>query len=224
MPWFLLGLAALLVALPGCAVAATEAAVGQQVESETPSAPRTSTVPKRQVGTADEALAFRAGEIVRALRGQDWETVARAVHPDKGVRFSPYTYVRAGPGAPDDRDRVFSADELRGLAADSAVYHWGTFDGTGEPIEMTFAEYADRFIYDADFYLSSEVGYNETIGRGNTINNVVEVYPQAVTVEFYVEGSDPELGGLDWRSLRLVFERVGDTWYLVGVVHDEWTI
>ena len=161
---------------------------------------------------------------MRALRERDWETVARAVHPDKGVRFSPYTYVRAGWGASEDRDRVFSANELEGLAADPTVYHWGVFDGTGEPIEMTFAQDTDRVIYDADFYLPSAVGYNETIGRGNTINNVAEVYPQAVTVEYHLEGSDPAFGGLDWRSLRLVFEPVGDTWYLVGVVHDEWTI
>jgi hypothetical protein len=198
--------------------------VEQQVEPGAPAASPTPTAPARQVDTADESLAAHADEIVRALRERDWETVARAVHPDKGVRFSPYTYVRAGPGASEDQDRVFSADELRGLAADATVYHWGTFDGTGEPIEMTFAEYAERFIYDADFHLPSAVGHNETIGRGNTINNVAEVYPQAVTVEYHVEGSDPALGGLDWRSLRLVFEPAGDTWYLVGVVHDEWTI
>jgi hypothetical protein len=220
---FLLGLATLLAAMSGCAAAETEMALTQQVAPERPTAGVLRTTPGREVGATDEALSSRAAEIVLALQERDWGTVARAVHPDKGVRFSPYTFVRAGPGAFEDQDRVFSADELEGLAADPTVYHWGTFDGTGDPIEMTFAEYADRFIYDADF-CSAAVGYDETLGRGNTINNVAEVYPQAVTVEYHVEGSDPELVGLDWRSLRLVFEQVGDTWYLVGVVHDEWTI
>jgi UDP-N-acetyl-2-amino-2-deoxyglucuronate dehydrogenase len=30
--------------------------------------------------------------------------------------------------------------------------------------------------------------------------------------------------GMDWRSLRLVFEKKNDIWYLVGIIHDQWTI
>jgi (p)ppGpp synthase/HD superfamily hydrolase len=29
---------------------------------------------------------------------------------------------------------------------------------------------------------------------------------------------------MDWRSLRLVFEKKNDIWYLVGIIHDQWTI
>jgi hypothetical protein len=29
---------------------------------------------------------------------------------------------------------------------------------------------------------------------------------------------------MNWASLRLVFERSGNKWYLVGISHDEWTI
>lgn len=176
----------------------------------------------RQFGEADPAVAARAGKIVHALRDQDWETIADAVHPDKGVRFSPYTYVRVGEG--EDADLVFSAEELIGLPEDETVYHWGTFDGSGEPINVTFAEYYRRFIYDADFAWAYAVGFNQVIGRGNTINNVTEVYPQAQVVEYHLPGTDPQFGGLDWRSLRLVLEQVGEMWYLAGIVHDEWTI
>jgi hypothetical protein len=175
----------------------------------------------RQFGNADPAVAARAGQIVNAFRDQDWEAVASAVHPQKGVRFSPYTFVRVGEG--EDADRVFGAGELVGLAADETVYHWGTFDGTGAPIDMTFADYYARFVYDADFAWPYAVGFNEVVGRGNTINNVAEVYPLAQVVEYHLPGSDPRFGGLDWRSLRLVLEQAGGIWYLVGIVHDEWT-
>jgi hypothetical protein len=110
------------------------------------------------------------------------------------------------------------------LPADETLYRWGVFDGSGEPIEMTFLDYYARFIYDADFAWPAAVGFNEIVGAGNTINNLAEVYPQAQVVEFHLPGSDPRFGGLDWRSLRLALEQVGDTWYLVAVVHDEWTI
>jgi hypothetical protein len=29
---------------------------------------------------------------------------------------------------------------------------------------------------------------------------------------------------MDWESLRLVFVQEDGAWWLVGIVHDEWTI
>jgi len=59
---------------------------------------------------------------------------------------------------------------------------------------------------------------------GNTINNIAEVYPQAITIEYHFEGFDPQFVGLDWRSLLLVLVEKEGAWCLVAVVHDEWTI
>jgi hypothetical protein len=142
------------------------------------------------------------------------------VHPVLGVRFSPYATVQAGVGG----DLVFSADELPGLMADPAVYHWGTYDGSGLPIDATFRAYNDEFVYDVDFARPDVVGFNERVGQGNSIDNIATVYPNGVMVEYHFEGFDPQYAGMDWRSLRLVFEELGGIWYLVGIVHDQWTI
>jgi hypothetical protein len=178
----------------------------------------------RQVGSTSDAVAARAARVILALKDRDWAEVASLVHPVKGVTFSPYTYVRPLQGAPGEADLVFSATQLQALWSDPAVYHWGTYDGSGEPIDLTFREYHDRFIYDVDFARPDVVGFDQTIGQGNTINNIAAVYPNAVTVEYHFEGFDPQYAGLDWRSLRLVLEPVDGTWYLVGIVHDGWTI
>jgi hypothetical protein len=172
----------------------------------------------RQVGTVDEAVATRAHEIVQALRDGDWRTVANAVHPERGVRFSPYAYVQA------DQDQVVRAAEIEAHATDPTIYRWGYYDGTGEPIDLTFADYVERFVYEVGFAQPDVVGYGETVGRGNTIDNIAEVYPKAVIVEYHFTGFDPKVMGMDWRSLRLVLEEQDGVWYLVGVVHDEWTI
>jgi uncharacterized protein YraI len=177
-----------------------------------------------QVGWVDEAVATQAAGIIMALKTRNLETLSRLAHPDKGVRFSPYTYVRVEPGATEGADLVFSSAHIAGFFADQTVYRWGHFDGSGEPIDLTFDAYFERFIYDADFARPHAVGYNEVIGRGNTINNVAEVYPSAITVEYHFEGFDPTFAGFDWRSLRLVLEEKAGIWYLVGIVHDEWTI
>jgi hypothetical protein len=178
----------------------------------------------RQVGWVGEAVAARAAQAIMALKDRDLDELADLVHPVKGVRFSPYTYVRAEPGAPEGEDLVFGAAQIPGLLADPTVYHWGAYDGSGEPIDLTFAAYYERFVYDVDFARPDVVGLDETVGQGNTINNIAEIYPEGVMVEYHFEGFDPQYAGLDWRSLRLVFEAQGGTWYLVGIVHDEWTI
>jgi hypothetical protein len=171
----------------------------------------------RQEGSVDEAVSARAGQIIWALKQKDMQTLSQIVHPAKGVRFSPYTYVR-------NEDLVFRPADMKKLMPDKAVHSWGDFDGTGRPINLTFDAYYMRFIYDADFARPQQVGYNTILGRGNTINNIAEFYPNAIFIEYHFEGMDPQQSGMDWRSLRLVLEAQKDTWYLVGIVHDEWTI
>ncbi len=178
----------------------------------------------RQVGNVSDPIAARAAQAILAVRDHDLVELAALVHPVKGVTFSPYTYVRPLQGAPGEADLVFSPAQLRDLWGDPAVYHWGMYDGSGEPIDLTFQEYYARFVYDVDFAQPEVLGFDETIGRGNTINNIAEVYPNGVTVEYHFEGFDPQYDGLDWRSLRLVLEESEGVWYLVGIVHDEWTI
>jgi hypothetical protein len=171
----------------------------------------------RQVGTIDEAVAVRAGQMMWALKQKDTETLARLVHPDKGVRFSPYAFVRS-------EDIIAHAGQVPELMRDKSVRHWGEFDGTGDPINLTFDAYFQRFIYDVDFVRPHQIGFNRVVGRGNTINNLTAFYPDAVFIEYHLEGMDPKFDGLDWRSLRLVLEKYKGAWYLVGIVHDEWTI
>ena len=133
------------------------------------------------------------------------------------VFASLYAYV-------SDADVVFSSADIGDLSEDQGVYNWGHFDGTGDPINLEFDAYFTRFIYDADFARPHKVGYNKVIGSGNTINNLAEFFPECVFVEYHFDGFEHKLGRMDWRSLRLVLAEKGGAWYLVGVVHDEWTI
>jgi hypothetical protein len=116
-----------------------------------------------------------------------------------------------------DRDQILT------FFSDGQSYLWGHFDGTGDPIQMTPEGYYDRFIYSRDFLEADKTGYNEVIGSGNMLENQFEIYPHAIVAEYYLEG-DPQYAGMDWRSLRLVFAPHGDQWYLVGIIHNQWTI
>lgn len=160
----------------------------------------------------------KATAAISALKEKDMDKLSKLVHSEKGVRFSPYGYVDV------ENDLLFDLSEVKNLNTDTTVYTWGKFDGTGDPIELTFDDYYKKFIFDVDFTDAEQIGYNETLGQGNTINNSAEVYKNSIIVEYHFSGIDPQYEGMDWRSLRLAFENINDTWYLVGIIHDQWTI
>ena len=160
-----------------------------------------------------------ANHVANALAAKDWPTVAEFVHPEHGLRFTPSAYIRL------DGDVVLSKQEVRGLGTDRTVRLWGQFDGSGDPIEMTIEEYYGLFIYDRDFARANIGASNEQLGRGNSLNNILEVFGEREVVFFerHVPGTT-KYDGMDWGSLRLVLERANGQWYLIGIVHDEWTI
>lgn len=166
--------------------------------------------------TPQQAVFDRAALVVSALKDKDLVALARYVHPQLGVRFSPYAAVQ-------DTNLVFTTDNIADLFNVSTVYTWGNYFGTGEPIQLTFADYYAKFVYDEDFANAPQVALNHRLGVGTTLDNAAEYYPGAMLVEYYFPGFDPSLEGMDWRSLRLVFMQTESNWYLVGIIHDQWT-
>lgn len=192
-----------LIALSACIIAP----VGVDISNPTPS-------PSPVIVLTLEET---ANQVLQALTAKDLEKVASFVHPQQDVRFSPYAFVQ-------DEHQVFMAEDLPGLLDSDEVYVWGSYDGSGEPIELTFADYYEEFVYSSDFANAEQTAVNVRLGQGNTVNNIQELYTGSSFVEYYLPGTEEEYGGLDWESLRLVFLQEGDIWLLVGIVYDEWTI
>jgi hypothetical protein len=168
---------------------------------------------------AREIISSQASRAVELLKQRNLRELSRLVHPVKGVRFSPYAFL-------NQKGNVsFTAATLPGAMQETRQRVWGTYDGSGAPIRLRFAEYYKRFIYDRDFATASKISYNGgPIVKGNTHDNSFEEYPNAIIVEYHMPGVQPEQEGMDWASLRLIFEQHRGAWYLVYVVHDKWTI
>lgn len=168
--------------------------------------------------TNDEAMPLIASPsqaVVVALRDKNIAQLSEYIHPDKGVRFSPYATVDT------TNDLIFTANQLD--LDDLTVYLWGAYDAIGTEIKLTLDEYWDEFVFDKNFVHAETIRNNEIIGAGNSINNWAEIYPYGIMVEYYVPGTTAD-AEMDWKSLRLIFEAKKDTWYLVGIIHDQWTI
>ena len=165
---------------------------------------------------SENELLNRANLILHYLKYGDFAQLSGYVHKDKGVLFSPYSYV-------EDGAVKLAAGKIKELKpADS--YTWGAFDGSGDPMELSVGDYAKKFIYSQDFIQAPRIGVNTVIQSGSMPSNLNEAFPGASFVEYNFPGLDEQYAGLDWASLRLVFEKSGGQWMLVGIVHDCWTI
>ena len=180
-------------------------------------APATPPAATPQPLTAQQAVLLQALQVVNALKNQDMPQLATLAHPIQGVRFSPYAYVQ-------NADLAFMPEQLAGLLADPTIYEWGAYDGSGEPIRLSFVDYFRAFVFDHDYTAAEAISLNARLGYGNSIDNSHEIYPGAMVVEFHFSGFNPDFQGMDWASLRLVFQEFEGRWVLVGVIHDQWTI
>ncbi len=137
-------------------------------------------------------MAEQARKAVQALKEKNLKLLSGLALPDKGIRFSPYGFV-------DTRnDLVFKPEQLKELFTVKTIYEWGVYDGSGEPIRLTFADYYAKFIYDADFAKAHQTAVNRQIGQGTTRSNLTEVYPpdRYSFVEFHFEGFEAQFEGL----------------------------
>lgn len=166
-----------------------------------------------------------AAAVLDALMEEDMDALAGHMDQKKGTRFTASTYVRTQTDAyGTPADRILYADTIADMFTSAESKVWGIEDGSGEPIDLTVAQYFDKYVKDQDYRKAPETRWNHAQDRGNTIDNAATVYPGAQIVEYHFPGFDPQYGGMDWVSLRLVLQQDGaKKWNLVGVIHDHWT-
>lgn len=172
---------------------------------------------QKQLKSQQSTILSEALTVINLLKVKDMNGLASHIHPTKGLKFSPYSMIKAS-------DLVITSTQIVSLLQSTQTSNWGIHAGSGDPIQETFSNYYDKFVYDVDFANPHLIGNNVVIGTGNMMNNIVQFYPNLTFVEFHFTGFNSQYGGQDWRSLRLVFEDVSGVWNLVGIVHDAWTI
>jgi hypothetical protein len=150
-----------------------------------------------------------------SLRDNQTYTLSQFVHPQRGIRFSPYVFLETKAG------RVWSRSEIARAKQNRQSYNWGQRDGLEENIQLTWDGFRREFLVPRDFSRGT-LTIQATRSRGNTINNLKQVYPDAVLAEFYLPGSR-KYGGMDWNGLWLVWRPVKSRWYLAALVSDRWT-
>lgn len=166
----------------------------------------------------DSLLAATGRAVLETLKKKEYASLGSYFLPGSPVRFSPYGFVDT------TGDVKLTATELTALLSSGKKIHWGEQDGSGDPILLTAQAYFEKYVYDADFLHAEKTGIDRFIGWGNSLNNLREMYPGSRFIEYHFSGFDKKYGGMDWTSLRLVFKETNSRYYLVAIVHDQWTI
>lgn len=164
----------------------------------------------------ESALRHTNDEILQSLKNKDYKTFASWIHPEKGIRFSMYAFVDL------KEDKHFSKADFEKYQPTKTLFTWGAEDGSGDPYKATINDYLGKWVFSRDF-TTSKYTLNTFTGGGNSMNNLKEIYPKADFTENYVKGTE-KYGGMDWKTVRFVFEEYQDQYYLVAVVNDQWTI
>lgn len=174
------------------------------------------TVARKEIDTA--LFISVSEEILRAFKTKNYKRFASFIHPQTGVRFSPYAYIDT------INHKVFSSDQFLQLLKQNKKINWNSsFESETKPEYFTVKEYFEKFVYDADFLNADMKSINKYHSQGTDLNNIAEVYPEHTVVEFFFPGFEKKYDGLDFRALRLTFKSVANRPYLTGIIHDQWT-
>ncbi len=166
--------------------------------------------------TNENLLHFTDG-LINQLHDQDYQAFASAFHPTRKCAFTPYTLV-------DSSSIKLDSTKFVEYLNSNEKLHWGDYDGSGEPIQLTLKAYLNQFVYGVDFKSKTDtIHINSNLEFSNTLNNYHEYYPEAEFVEYVFKGT-PEFEGMDWQSIIFYVEQVNKTYKLVAVAHNQWTI
>lgn len=166
----------------------------------------------------DSSLTLLNNEILLQLKNKDYEGFAKHLHPEDGCLFSPYGFIDT------ENARLFTQEGFIKLLNSGDKVVWGSYDGSGDPINLNLKAYLEKFVYNADYVNAEKFALNKMLGSGNSLNNLTKVFPGLNFSENYFSGFKKEYNGMDWTTLRLIFKKSGDVYYLRAVVHDQWTI
>lgn len=154
-------------------------------------------------------------EILEILKKEDYANLSTYIHLDEGLRFSMYSFV-------SDEDKTFSKLDFDKYINSDIRFTFGEKDGLAEKYSVSLKDYFKNWVFKKDFS-KAKFNIQNFEGRGNTINNIKEKYPSSVVVENYIKGT-AEYSYMDWNSLILIFEKIEDQYYLVGIANNQWTI
>lgn len=162
-----------------------------------------------------KTLAEANNDVILYLKEKNYKAIGDYIHPKKGVLFSTYLYIQP------KTDQHFTKEQYLDNLTSGKDFIWGLQDGTGEIYKTTLNKYLENWVFQRDFS-ESTLAENKIEKKGNSINNIKEIFPESQFTVNHLEGT-AEFSKMDWQNLILVFEEFEGKKYLVAILNDQWT-
>ena len=169
----------------------------------------------KKVDSEEKSIIDLNKEIVNLLKNKNYDKLSTYIHPEKGIHFSMYSFV-------SDADKNFSKSDFEKYLHNDEKFTFGHKDGSGAIYTVSLKDYLKDWVFKKDFG-NGKINYNNFEGKGNSLNNIKEKYPNAQTVENYLAGT-VEYSYMDWNSLIFIFEKIDNQYYLIAIANNQWTV
>jgi hypothetical protein len=163
-----------------------------------------------------ESLISTAKEVVDALANKDYAKL-QSLTSDAGLSLAMY------PQLDLSKINVAKSDVSK-IPTDQRTQLFGYTDGKGDPVILTASQFFDKRIYTVDYRNAPEIAANKKLGGGNSAFTLPQDIQGREFVGFYFPGFKPEYQGMDWTTLYLIFDKVGNDYKLRAIAKDNWTI
>ncbi len=169
----------------------------------------------RLENTNPALLAF-SEQVMACLKKKDWVELAKYTSSKEQILFYPYGFIDTSIA------KSFAPNLLAMVEESGKKVYWANYDGSGEPMDLTVKNYVKQYINDKDYVKADTIRANKMVEIGNSPNNIDKVFKNAEYVEYFVKGTGATAEH-NWSSLRLVYRKTGEHYFLIGVIHNQWT-
>lgn len=165
----------------------------------------------------DTYLAYKVAiKTLDSINRRNYESLSKHIHPEKGIVFTPFSFVDY------DENHVFSSDQVSKFGDDNNEYIWG-IAVSNLPMKFTVNEYFEQFVCDKNYINVDQIAINSIVKQGNSIENVAEIFDDAIFIDFHDSGSK-EYEGLDWSSLKIVMGKYNGEFKITAIIHSCYTL
>ncbi len=160
---------------------------------------------------AEEIISEKTSIVIKAIKFKNFRTLKKFIHPKKGLRLSPYPYIML-------RDKIIKKNDITRLYRNGEIFTWGV-DNNLAPIELSFAEYYEQYLYSDDFANYDELWFNPINKDSNIIDNTRQSFPRGIFVEYHIFDNFIDNKPRYLSLIKLVFEEYRGHWYLSAIIN-----
>jgi len=153
-------------------------------------------------------------DFIEAISTKDSDLLDQIIDPERGLRIRRHWW---------NPEVMISGEQLVQLFESEERYDWGVADGSGDPIDGTFAEVILPLL-ERDMIPAQEIGCNEILSGGTA--GIVQLPFPYESVNFYslYRPASPDEIEFNWGAWVVGIEKVLDSYFVSYLVHFEWEI